>query len=188
MASHMMSWLGNMFFPVHTIIVSHQNLPLLFSFPTSCHKRLMAPRVSIIRQVIQIDGLAYGSCPIIRARGVQTIVPQSFRPPNTEEEHCRNPTLAKCEDETHTPKVGDLGSSKTPECLEFDSRGQNTLHWGVLGVIGKVLKFRCPKWPLIGHLDIYSPSFGQKKGRESKCQFDSRPLKVRNRPLLDIRF
>jgi hypothetical protein len=36
---------------------------------------------------------------------------------------CRNPTLAKCEDETHTPKVGDLESSGTPECLEFDSNG-----------------------------------------------------------------
>ncbi len=53
---------------------------------------------------------------------------------------CRNPTLAKCEDETHTPKVGDLESSGTPECLEFDNKGQNTWPWGVLGVIGKVLK------------------------------------------------
>jgi hypothetical protein len=26
----------------------------------------------------------------------------------TFQEKCRNPTLAKCEDETHTPKVGDL--------------------------------------------------------------------------------
>jgi len=46
----------------------------------------------------------------------------------------------KWEDETPTPKVGDLESSGTPERLEFDSRGSNTLHWGVLGVIGKVLK------------------------------------------------
>jgi hypothetical protein len=30
---------------------------------------------------------------------------------------------AKCEDETHTPKVGDLESSGTPECLGLDSRG-----------------------------------------------------------------
>ncbi len=29
---------------------------------------------------------------------------------------------AKCEDETHTPKVGDLESSGIPECLGFDSR------------------------------------------------------------------
>jgi hypothetical protein len=100
---------------------------------------------------------------------------------------CRNPTLAKCEDEIHTPKVGDLESSGTPECLEFDSRRQNTLHWGVLGVIGKLLKCRCPKWPRIGHLDICSPSYGQRKGQESNWQFDSRPLKVGNRPLPDIR-
>jgi hypothetical protein len=78
----------------------------------------------------------------------------------------------------NTPKVGDLESSGTPECLEFDSKAQNTLHWGVLGVIKKVLKLRYRKWPRIGHLDICSPSYGQKKGRESNWQFDSRPLKV----------
>jgi hypothetical protein len=38
----------------------------------------------------------------------------------------------------------------------------------------------------IGHLDICSPSYGQKKGRESNWQFDSRPLKVRNRPVPDV--
>jgi hypothetical protein len=75
----------------------------------------------------------------------------------------------------------DLESSGTLVCLEFDSKGQNTSPWGVLDVIGKVLKFRCPKWPRIGHLDICSPRYGQKKGRESNWQFDSRPLKVKNR-------
>jgi hypothetical protein len=44
---------------------------------------------------------------------------------------CRNPTLAKCEDETHTPKVGNLESSGIPECLEFDNRGKNTSHCSV---------------------------------------------------------
>jgi hypothetical protein len=75
--------------------------------------------------------------------------------------------LAKREDETHTPKVGDLESSKTPKNSGLDCRGQNTLHWGVLDIIGKVFKCRCPKWPRISHLDICSPSYGQKKGRES---------------------
>jgi hypothetical protein len=88
----------------------------------------------------------------------------------------------------NTPKVGDLESSGTPECLELDNKVQKTLHWSVIGVIEKVLKRKCPKWPRIGHLDTCSPSYGQKKGRESKWQFDSRPLKVRNRPLPDIRF
>jgi hypothetical protein len=85
------------------------------------------------------------------------------------------------------PKVGDLESSGTLECLEFDNKAQNTFHWGVLDVIEKVLKRRYPKWPRIGHLDICSSSYGQKKGRESNWQFDSRPLKVKNRPLSDVR-
>jgi hypothetical protein len=89
-----------------------------------------------------------------------------------------SPTLGKSED---------LESSETPECLELNSKAQNTSHWGVLGVIGKVLKLRYRKWPRIGHLNICSPSYGQKKGRESNWQFDSQPLKVGNRPLLDLR-
>jgi hypothetical protein len=34
----------------------------------------------------------------------------------------------------------------------------------------------------MGHLDIYNTSYGKKKAWESNWQFDSRPLKVRNRP------
>jgi len=83
-------------------------------------------------------------------------------------------------------KVGGLESSGTPECLELDNKAQNTSHWGALGVIGKVLKRKCRKWPRISHSDICSPSYGQKKGRESNWQFDSRPLKVGNRPLPDV--
>jgi hypothetical protein len=74
----------------------------------------------------------------------------------------------------------------TPENSELDFRGQNTSHWGVPYTIGKVLKCRCPKWPCMSHLDIFSPSYGQKKGRESNWQFDSRPQKVGNRPLHDV--
>ncbi len=61
------------------------------------------------------------------------------------------------------------------------------MHWDVLGVIGKVLKRKYRKQPCIGHLDICSPSYGQKKGQELNWQFDSRPLKVGNRPLPDLR-
>jgi hypothetical protein len=96
------------------------------------------------------------------------------------------PLWAKCEGEAHTPKSGNLESFGTPENLELELKGQNTSHWGVFGVIGKVLKCKCLNWPLIAHLDICSPSYGQKKGRESNWQFDSRPLKVKNRPLPDV--
>jgi hypothetical protein len=70
----------------------------------------------------------------------------------------------KWEDETPTPKVEDLESSGTPECLGFDSRGQNTSPWDVIGVIGKVLKHRYRKWPRIGHLDIWT-SIAQVMGK-----------------------
>ncbi len=79
-----------------------------------------------------------------------------------------------------------MESSGTPKNIELDFRGQISLHLSVLGFIRKVLKCRCPKWPRIGHLDICSPTYGQKKGRESNCQFDSRPLKVGNRPAPDV--
>jgi hypothetical protein len=97
------------------------------------------------------------------------------------------PLWAKCEGEAHIPKSGNLESSRTPENSEHDCRGQISLHLSALGVIGKILNCRCPKWPRMSHLDICSPSYGQKKGRESKWQFDSRPLKVGNRPVLDVR-
>ncbi len=92
------------------------------------------------------------------------------------------PLLEKCEDDIHTPEMGTWESSETPKTSEFDYRGQNTLPWGVLHVIGKLLKCKCRKWPRMSHLDICSTSYGKKKGRESNWQFDSRPLKVKSRP------
>jgi hypothetical protein len=40
----------------------------------------------------------------------------------------------------------------------------------------------------MSHSDICSPSYGQKKGRELNWQFDSRPLKVKNRPDSDVKW
>jgi len=82
-----------------------------------------------------------------------------------------------CEDEIRTPKSGNLESSRTPKILELNYRGQNTLPWGVFYTVGKVLKFKCQKWYRMNHSDICNTSYGRKKG-----QFDSWPLKVRNRP------
>ncbi len=94
--------------------------------------------------------------------------------------------LEKCEDDIHIPEMGTWESSRTPKTLELDCRGQNTLRWGVLHVIGKLLKCRCWKWPCMSHLDISNISYGKKKGWESNWQFDSRPLKVGNRPGPDL--
>jgi len=71
----------------------------------------------------------------------------------------------------------------TLEFLENDCRGQNPLDWGVIYINRKILKCRCLKWAPMAHLDISNTSYGQKKGRESNWQFDSRPLKVTIAPI-----
>ncbi len=89
------------------------------------------------------------------------------------------PLFEECEDDIHTPEMGTWESSETFKTSELDCRGQNTSPWAVLHVIGKLLKCRCRKWPHMIHLNIYSTSYGKKKGRESNCQFNSWPLKSR---------
>ncbi len=65
-------------------------------------------------------------------------------------------------------------------------RGQNSMACCALYINGKLSKCRCLKWACIAHLDIWNTSCGQKKARESNSResanFDSRPLKVGNRP------
>jgi hypothetical protein len=70
----------------------------------------------------------------------------------------------------------------TPKFLEGNFRGQNSMDWEFLCIIGKILKRRCLKWVRMTHLDIWNTSYGQKRGRESNWQFDFRPLKVENQP------
>ncbi len=74
------------------------------------------------------------------------------------------PLLEECEDDTHTPEMGTWESSGIPEISEFNCKGQNTLPWGVIYIIEKLSKCRCWKWPRMSHLDIYSTSYGKKKG------------------------
>jgi len=78
----------------------------------------------------------------------------------------------------------EMESRWTPKISESDYRGQTSMSCGIHYSMGKLLKRRCLKWARIAHLDIWNTSYGQKKGRESNCQFDSRPQKVRNRPYL----
>jgi hypothetical protein len=74
----------------------------------------------------------------------------------------------------------ELESQWTPKFSEGECRGHNPLNWNVFYIIGKLLKRRYLKWACMTHLDIRNTSYGQKKGRESNWQFDSRPLKVEN--------
>jgi hypothetical protein len=76
---------------------------------------------------------------------------------------------------------GDLGVLRDFQDFKVRLQGQNTLHWDVLYIIGKLSKSRCRKWARMNHLDICSTSYGKKKGQESNWQSDPQPLKVRNR-------
>jgi hypothetical protein len=71
-----------------------------------------------------------------------------------------------------------LESRWTPECSESDCKGQISMVGGVIHIIENLLRHRCLKWVRMTHLDIWNTSYSQRKGRESKWQFDSRPLKV----------
>jgi hypothetical protein len=83
------------------------------------------------------------------------------------------------------PKWG-LGSPLGLPKLQSSISGSNTSPWRILHIIRKILKCKCRKWPHMSHLDICNTSYGKKKGRESNRQFDSQPLKVRNRPNPDV--
>jgi hypothetical protein len=83
----------------------------------------------------------------------------------------------------HTPKwtpLWVLESIQSLEFLESNFKGQNSLDWKAPCTIKFFLRHRCLKWAFMTHLITYNTSYGQKKGEESKCQFDSRPLKVKN--------
>ncbi len=70
----------------------------------------VAPRVSATRQVIQTNGLASGSSPITRARGVRAVMHQSFCTLNMEEER----TLLARGGETITPQAVRASNSRVP--------------------------------------------------------------------------
>jgi len=76
----------------------------------------------------------------------------------------------------------ELESQWTSKSSNNDLKGQSSLDWKLPYTIENFLRCRCLKWAHMIHLNTYNTSYGQKKGKESKCQFDSRPLKVRNRP------
>jgi hypothetical protein len=80
---------------------------------------------------------------------------------------------------SHTPKW-------TPTFSKRNLKNQNSLDWKVFYTIGMLLRLRCLKWVRMIHLNIDDISYSWKKGRESKCQFDFWPLKVKNRPELHV--
>jgi hypothetical protein len=97
------------------VIFSAHNSSLTPKFATSfcpfyfvAQEANVAPKVSTTRQVIQTDGLAFGSSPITKARGARVVMLQSFRPFNMEEE-C---TLLMRGEETITPQAVKASNSR----------------------------------------------------------------------------
>jgi len=72
----------------------------------------------------------------------------------------------------------------SPEFSKSNLKGQNSLDSRLPYIIRIYLKCRCIKWACMIHLSTYNTSYGWKKGQESKCQFESKPLKVNNHPKL----
>jgi hypothetical protein len=91
---------------------------------------------------------------------------------------------------THTLPNGlplwELESLWSPKSSKKYFRGQNSLDQKVPYTIEKLLKRKCPKWACMTHLSTLNTSYGQKKGWESKCQFDSYSLKVCNCPKINV--
>jgi hypothetical protein len=77
---------------------------------------------------------------------------------------------------------GDLGVLRDSRKFRLRLHGSQHLALGRSLYHWKAIKCRCRKWACLSHLDIYNISYGQKKGRKSNWQFDSRPLKVKNPP------
>ncbi len=73
------------------------------------------------------------------------------------------PHFWKCENDTHTLKMGTWESSGTPKISEFNCKGQNTSHWGVIYIMGKLSKCICRKWSCMHHLDITTQVMAKRK-------------------------
>jgi hypothetical protein len=89
----------------------------------------------------------------------------------------------------HTPKWTPTLRIKffwSPKFLESDLTSQNSLDWKLPYIIINILRHRFLKWACMIHLSTYNTSYGQKKGWESNCQFDSQPLKIKNHPKLCV--
>jgi hypothetical protein len=79
----------------------------------------------------------------------------------------------------------ELESRWTPKTLGSDCKGQKPLPWGILYIIGNLLKCRYPKWAHMTHLDICNTSYGQKKADSQigSSTFDHEKLGIDPIPL-----
>ncbi len=76
----------------------------------AAQKASVAPKVFTTRQVIQTNGLTFGSSPITKARGARVVMSQSFHPLNTKKK-C---TLLVRGEETTTSQATKASNSRVP--------------------------------------------------------------------------
>jgi uncharacterized membrane protein YcgQ (UPF0703/DUF1980 family) len=96
------------------VLSSTHNFNFTPKFATSVYpsyfaaqKASVAPKVSVTKQVIQTNGFTFGSSLITRVKGTRAIMPQFFRPLNTEKER----TLLARGEETTTPQNAKASNS-----------------------------------------------------------------------------
>jgi len=71
--------------------------------------------------------ISLGACQTIVDDVMFSLLKSTNEQPYLEKQIVATPLLEKCEDDTHTLKMGTWECSRTPETSEFDCRGQNTL-------------------------------------------------------------
>ncbi len=96
----------------------------------------VALRVFATRQIIQIDGLAYGSSRITKAKRARTTMSQSFHPLHMEKER----TLLARGEETITPQIARASNSHVPRVHVH----QETHNFPLISLWNA--NFKCMKW------------------------------------------
>jgi hypothetical protein len=140
----------------------------------SCNEKLVGARDWIEVKGNFVATLALGSRP--RQRGCKGAGQEEGGSHITYSQECKKVWGSEPSHSQVNSHVESWSPERTPKSSERNCRGENSLPWKVFYIIGKVLKFRCPKWPRLSHLDVCSPSYGQKKGRESNYQFERKRL------------
>jgi hypothetical protein len=121
-------------------------------------------------------------CPLLSS-SEHSGVPKDSQPPTFPSVGLHPHTWPKwgCDNHSHSRKW-DLGVLWDYQKLRAQLQGSKHLALRRSLYRWKGLEVQMSKWPRMSHLDICSTSYGRKKGRKSNWQFDSRALKVGNRP------
>jgi hypothetical protein len=104
------------------------------------------------------------------------------------DQYCRNPTLAKCGGEAqHLEKVRIWSPPGLPNVQSSTTRPKTPRIEMFLVSLERSWSVNVENGLALAIWTSVAQVMSERRGRESNCQFDSRPLKVENRPLPDLR-